>query len=187
TGIATSVNYTVDTQSADTTPPVISTAVVTGNQLVLTYTEAGTLDPAALTGNAGFTIHTASGTAAPITVSSAVVNGAAKTVTLTLSRTVAETETLSIVYTKPESGNGVRDAAGNHAANFNGVIPTHGTPAPADTTPPQLITTGDTTRPKVNGDQLVLSFSDTGNLDPIHKPASGAFTVLVNGVANAVT
>ncbi|MCW8209672.1 hypothetical protein D8B24_22325, partial [Verminephrobacter aporrectodeae subsp. tuberculatae] len=87
TGIATSANYTVATQSADTTPPVISTAVVTGNQLVLTYTEAGTLDPAALTGNAGFTINTASGTAAPITVSSAVVNGAAKTVTLTLSRT----------------------------------------------------------------------------------------------------
>ncbi|WP_322784645.1 SwmB domain-containing protein, partial [Verminephrobacter aporrectodeae] len=54
---------------------------------------------------------------------------------------------------------------------------------------PQLITTGDTTRPKVTGDQLVLSFNDTGNLDAdqAHKPASGAFTVLVNGVANAVT
>ncbi|MCW8170863.1 hypothetical protein D8B22_17530, partial [Verminephrobacter aporrectodeae subsp. tuberculatae] len=183
TGIATSANYTVATQSADTTPPVISTAVVTGDQLVLTYTEAGTLDPAALTGNAGFTIHTASGTAAPITVSSAVVNGAAKTVTLTLSRTVAETETLSIVYTKPESGNGVRDAAGNHAANFNGVIPTHGTLAPADTTPPVFSSAA------VTGNQLVLSFSDTGNLDgdPVQKPASGAFTVLVNGVANAVT
>ncbi|MCW8201165.1 hypothetical protein D8B23_22940, partial [Verminephrobacter aporrectodeae subsp. tuberculatae] len=36
---------------------------------------------------------------------------------------------------------------------------------------------------------LVLSFSDTGNLDAdaTHKPANGAFTVLVNGVANAVT
>ncbi|MCW8177294.1 hypothetical protein D8B25_18540, partial [Verminephrobacter aporrectodeae subsp. tuberculatae] len=184
TGIATSANYTVDTQSADTTPPVISTAVVTGNQLVLTYTEAGTLDPAALTGNAGFTINNASGTAAPITVSSAVVNGAAKTVTLTLSRTVAETETLSIVYTKPESGNGVRDAAGNQAANFDGVIATHGTHAPADTTAPVFSSAA------VTGNQLVLSFSDTTGIldgDPIHKPASGAFTVLVNGVANAVT
>ncbi|MCW8209645.1 hypothetical protein D8B24_22185, partial [Verminephrobacter aporrectodeae subsp. tuberculatae] len=63
------------------------------------------------------------------------------------------------------------------------------TPAPADTTPPQLITSGDTTRPKVTGDQLVLSFDDTSNLDAdaSHTPASGAFTVLVNGVANAVT
>ncbi|MCW8171805.1 hypothetical protein D8B22_22645, partial [Verminephrobacter aporrectodeae subsp. tuberculatae] len=53
---------------------------------------------------------------------------------------------------------------------------------------PQLIITGDS-RPKVTGDQLVLSFSDTGNLDAdaSHKPASGAFTVMVNGVANAVT
>ncbi|MCW8201190.1 hypothetical protein D8B23_23070, partial [Verminephrobacter aporrectodeae subsp. tuberculatae] len=52
-----------------------------------------------------------------------------------------------------------------------------------------LIITGDTTRPKVNGNQLVLSFSDTGNLDadPTHTPANGAFTVLVNGIANAVT
>ncbi|WP_265656120.1 SwmB domain-containing protein, partial [Verminephrobacter aporrectodeae] len=54
---------------------------------------------------------------------------------------------------------------------------------------PQLIITGDTTRPKVTGNQLVLSFDDTGNLDadPTHTPAPGAFTVLVNGVANAVT
>ncbi|MCW8177430.1 SwmB domain-containing protein, partial [Verminephrobacter aporrectodeae] len=179
-------NFSAKPVVADTTPPVISTAVVTGDQLVLTYTEANSLDAAALTGNAGFTINTASGTAAPITVSSAVVNGAAKTVTLTLSRTVAETETVTVSYTKPESGNGVRDAAGNQAANFNGVIPTHDTPAPTDTTPPVLITRP---RPNVNGDQLVLSFSDTGILDgdPIHKPASGAFTVLVNGVANAVT
>ncbi|MCW8177835.1 SwmB domain-containing protein, partial [Verminephrobacter aporrectodeae] len=62
------------------------------------------------------------------------------------------------------------------------------TPAPADTTAPALIITGDS-RPKVTGDQLVLSFSDTGNLDAdaAHKPANGAFTVLINGVANAVT
>ncbi|WP_010108941.1 SwmB domain-containing protein, partial [Verminephrobacter aporrectodeae] len=178
---ATEVN-TSGVSTSDTTPPVINTAVVTGDQLVLTYTEAGTLDAAALTGNAGFTVNTAAGTAA-ITVSSAVVNATAKTVTLTLSRTVAETETVTVSYTKPESGNGVRDAAGNHAANFNGVIPTHGTLAPADTTPPVFSSAA------VTGDQLVLSFSDTGNLDgdPVHKPASGAFTVLVNGVANAVT
>ncbi|MCW8177901.1 SwmB domain-containing protein, partial [Verminephrobacter aporrectodeae] len=62
------------------------------------------------------------------------------------------------------------------------------TPVPADTTAPALIITGDS-RPKVTGNQLVLSFSDTGNLDAdaSHKPASGAFTVMVNGVANAVT
>ncbi|WP_010109420.1 Ig-like domain-containing protein, partial [Verminephrobacter aporrectodeae] len=80
-GDATSPNYTVNTTgpaAADTVAPVINTAVVTGNQLVLTYTEANTLDGAALAGNAGFTVNTAAGATA-ITVSGAVVNATAKT------------------------------------------------------------------------------------------------------------
>ncbi|WP_265655973.1 SwmB domain-containing protein, partial [Verminephrobacter aporrectodeae] len=97
-----------------------------------------------------------------------------------------------VAYTDPTTGNdtnAIQDYAGNDAASFAATEVTNNTPAPPDTTAPQLIITGDTTRPKVNGDQLVLSFSDTGNLDadPTHKPANGAFTVLVNGVANAVT
>ncbi|MCW8209456.1 hypothetical protein D8B24_21150, partial [Verminephrobacter aporrectodeae subsp. tuberculatae] len=172
--------------SVDHTRPALASATVNGSQLVLTYTEANTLDAAALAGNAGFAVSSAAGTPA-ITVNSAVVNGAAKTVTLTLSRAVAHAETVRVSYTKPATGAVVQDAAGNDAANFSDQAVTNNTPA--DTTPPQLITTGDTTRPKVTGDQLVLSFSGTGNLDadPIHKPAGGAFTVLVNGVANAVT
>ncbi|MCW8167441.1 hypothetical protein D8B22_22100, partial [Verminephrobacter aporrectodeae subsp. tuberculatae] len=78
------------TPGADTTAPEINTATVNGDQLVLTYTEANTLDGAALAGNAGFTVNTAAGATA-ITVSSAVVNATAKTVTLTLSRAVAAT------------------------------------------------------------------------------------------------
>ncbi|MCW8171433.1 hypothetical protein D8B22_20585, partial [Verminephrobacter aporrectodeae subsp. tuberculatae] len=163
-------NFSEKPVAADTTPPVISTAVVTGNQLVLTYTEAGTLDPAALTGNAGFTIITAAGRAA-ITVSSAVVGATAKTVTLTLSRAVAETETVVVRYTKPESGNGVRDAAGNQAANFNGVIPTHGTPAPADTTAPEFHSA------TVTGNQLVLTYTEAGTLDGAALAGNAGFTV----------
>ncbi|MCW8177870.1 SwmB domain-containing protein, partial [Verminephrobacter aporrectodeae] len=110
-----------------------------------------------------------------------------KTVTLTLSRTVATAETVTVSYTKPTGDNVIQDAAGNDAVSFSDQAVTHSTSA-ADTAAPQLITTGDS-RPKVTGNQLVLSFSDTGNLDAdaTHKPASGAFTVLVNGVANAVT
>ncbi|WP_010107069.1 SwmB domain-containing protein, partial [Verminephrobacter aporrectodeae] len=94
-------------------------------------------------------------------------------------------------YTDPTTGNdanAIQDATGNDAASFAATEVTNTTPAPADTTPPELITTDDH-RPKVTGNQLVLGFSDTGNLDAdaAHKPASGAFTVLVNGVANAVT
>ncbi|MCW8209653.1 hypothetical protein D8B24_22225, partial [Verminephrobacter aporrectodeae subsp. tuberculatae] len=87
---------------ADNTAPEFSRAAVNGNELVLTYTEAGTLDPAALAGNAGFTVSSNTGTA--ITVNSAVVNATVKTVTLTLSRAVASAETVTVSYTKPTSG-----------------------------------------------------------------------------------
>ncbi|MCW8201021.1 hypothetical protein D8B23_22200, partial [Verminephrobacter aporrectodeae subsp. tuberculatae] len=120
------------------------------------------------------------------------VEAQAKTVTLTLSTAVSHGQTVTVAYADPTTGNdtnAIQDAAGNDAASFAATAVTNNTPAPPDTTPPQLITTGDTMRPKVSGDQLVLSFSDTGNLDAdaTHKPANGAFTVLVNGVANAVT
>ncbi|WP_201766184.1 SwmB domain-containing protein, partial [Verminephrobacter aporrectodeae] len=39
---------------ADATPPVISTTTVNGNRMVITYTEANSLDGTALTGDAGF-------------------------------------------------------------------------------------------------------------------------------------
>ncbi|MCW8209574.1 hypothetical protein D8B24_21805, partial [Verminephrobacter aporrectodeae subsp. tuberculatae] len=87
---------------ADTTPPVFSSAVVTGNQLVISYTEANTLNGATLTGNAGFTVSSTAGTA--ITVNSAVVNATAKTVTLTLSRAVSSAETVTVSYAKPATG-----------------------------------------------------------------------------------
>ncbi|MCW8209846.1 hypothetical protein D8B24_23245, partial [Verminephrobacter aporrectodeae subsp. tuberculatae] len=70
--------------------------------LVITYTEANTLDGTALAGNAGFAVNGATGTA--ITVSSARVNATAKTVTLTLSRAVAQGEAVSLSYTKPATG-----------------------------------------------------------------------------------
>ncbi|MCW8197749.1 hypothetical protein D8B23_04805, partial [Verminephrobacter aporrectodeae subsp. tuberculatae] len=185
TGSVSSDNYAVNTQLPDTTRPALSTATVNGNQLVLTYTEENTLSDATLTGSAGFTVTNAAGTT--IAVTSAVVNAAAKTITLTLGHAVAHGEDVAISYTQPEGAGGVADAAGNSAANFPDMRVTNTTPAPADTTPPQLITSGETTSPRVNGDQLVLSFDDSSDLDPEHKPANEAFAVLVDGVANAVT
>ncbi|WP_010107379.1 SwmB domain-containing protein, partial [Verminephrobacter aporrectodeae] len=115
---ATFVRQTVTNNTpapaADTTPPVFSSATINGNQLVLTYTEAGTLDPAALPGNAGFAVTSSIGTA--ITVQSAVVNATAKTVTLTLSILVTRMDIVNVRYTKPASGAVVQDAAGNAAA-----------------------------------------------------------------------
>ncbi|MCW8171649.1 hypothetical protein D8B22_21785, partial [Verminephrobacter aporrectodeae subsp. tuberculatae] len=111
----------------DNTAPVFNSAAVNGTQLVITYTEANTLDPAALAGNAGFTVSSTTGTA--ITVSGAVVHATNKTVTLTLSRAVTQTETVKVNYTKPASGAVVQDAAGNDAVSFSEQAVTNNTPA----------------------------------------------------------
>ncbi|MCW5219669.1 hypothetical protein D5040_00005, partial [Verminephrobacter aporrectodeae subsp. tuberculatae] len=164
---------------ADTTPPEFGSAVVNGDQLVLTYIEANSLDAAALTGNAGFTVSSRTGTA--ITVSGAVVSGAAKTITLTLSRAVTSVEVVRVSYTKPATGAVVQDAAGNHAANFDGMIATHGTPAPADTTPPEF------SRAVVTGDQLVLTYTEAGTLDAAALAGNAGFTVNTAAGATAIT
>ncbi|MCW8182990.1 SwmB domain-containing protein, partial [Verminephrobacter eiseniae] len=162
----------------DTTPPVLITTgtfvpKVNGTQLVLSYTEANSLDPTALPGNAGFTVTSASPGSTPITVNGASVNAANKTVTLTLSRAVENLEQVSVSYTKPTSGNVVQDAAGNDAANFTDETVNNETP---DTTPPVLIITS-TSAPKVNGTQLVLSYTEANSLDPTALTGSAGFTV----------
>ncbi|MCW8177966.1 SwmB domain-containing protein, partial [Verminephrobacter aporrectodeae] len=82
-----------------------------------------------------------------------------KTVTLTLSRAVANTETVTVSYTKPESGAVVQDAAGNDAVSFSSQAVTNNTPAPGDTTPPVLSSA------TVNGNLLELTYTDASNLD----------------------
>uniref|UniRef100_UPI00023765A6 SwmB domain-containing protein n=1 Tax=Verminephrobacter aporrectodeae TaxID=1110389 RepID=UPI00023765A6 len=179
-GKVTSANYSVDTR--DTVAPLFLSATVNADQLVLTYTEANTLDPAALSGSAGFTV---SSTGTAITVSSAVVNATAKTVTLTLSRAVTSSEVVNVSYTKPTSGAVVQDAAGNDAADLSSQAVTNNTPNPAA---PQLITTA-ADRPQVlNQENVLLQFSHQENpFDTSHGPVKTDFTVLVDGVPNVVT
>ncbi|MCW8209121.1 hypothetical protein D8B24_19335, partial [Verminephrobacter aporrectodeae subsp. tuberculatae] len=192
TGTADSANYTVDTRLPDATPPAFSSAAVNGSQLVLTYTEAGTLDPAALAGSAGFTVSSTTGTA--ITVSGAVVHATNKTVTLTLSRAVTQAETVKVSYTKPASGAVVQDAAGNDAVSFSEQAVTNNTPAATDTTPPAFSSAA------VNGSQLVITYTEANTLDAAALAGSAGFTVssstgtaitvssaVVNGAAKTVT
>ncbi|MCW8167329.1 hypothetical protein D8B21_21270, partial [Verminephrobacter aporrectodeae subsp. tuberculatae] len=180
---------------ADTTPPQLiitgdSRPKITGNQLVLSFSDTGNLDADAghKPANGAFTVLV-NGVANAVT--NVTVGAQAKTVTLTLTTAVTTGQTVTVAYADPTTGNdanAIQDAAGNDAPSFAATEVTNNTSASADTTPPQLIITGDS-RPKITGNQLVLSFSDTGNLDAdaTHTPANSAFTVLVNGVANAVT
>ncbi|WP_010110206.1 SwmB domain-containing protein [Verminephrobacter aporrectodeae] len=162
----------------DNTPPVISTAVVTGSHLVITYTEANSLHGAALTGNAGFTVRSSTGTA--ITVTGAVVNAKIKTVTLVLSRTVTHGEVVVVKYAKPASGPMVQDAAGNDAASFDDQAVTNNTPETTDNTPPVISTT------TVIGNQLVLTYTEANSLDGAALPGNAGFTVR-NSTGTAIT
>ncbi|WP_265597361.1 SwmB domain-containing protein, partial [Verminephrobacter aporrectodeae] len=148
--------------------------MVRGIGMVINFIEANTLLVTALTPSTAFTVSSSTGTA--ITVNAAVVHSTLRAVSLFLDREVAETETLTVSYTKPESG-GVQDVAGNYAANFSEKPVLH-----AEDTPPVLSSA------VVNANQLVLSFDDANQLaDPYRGPAGDAFAVLVGGNAIAVT
>jgi uncharacterized repeat protein (TIGR02059 family) len=125
----------VTNNTLDTTPPVVSTATVTANQLVLSYTEATTLD-AVNTAPIGAFAVTAGGSANAVT--SVVVNAAAKTVTLTLTTAVVAGQAVTVAYTDPTAGNdanAIQDAAGNDAASFAATSATNLTPAIPDPEP----------------------------------------------------
>ncbi|MCW5290265.1 hypothetical protein D5041_14790, partial [Verminephrobacter aporrectodeae subsp. tuberculatae] len=176
------INRAVTNNSAaDTTAPVLSTATVSGRNLVLTYTEASSLglDATNTAPTAAFAVSSASGVA--ITVENVTVNPTAKTVTLLLSRDVDSTEAVSLGYTKPAGDNVLQDAAGNDAANLRDLAVTNN--SGADTTAPVLNTA------TVSGHDLVLTYTEASSLglDATHTAPATAYAVSsASGVAIAV-
>ncbi|MCW8209360.1 hypothetical protein D8B24_20655, partial [Verminephrobacter aporrectodeae subsp. tuberculatae] len=163
----------------DTTPPVLSSATVNGNLLELTYTDASNLDARKTAAASAFEVGSVGNAA--IRVDSVAVSG--KTVTLTLSRTVAGGETVKLNYTTPTTGNNViQDVAGNDALDLTSQTVSNLVP---DTTAPVL---GSAT---VNGNVLVLTYIDAAGLDALKTATSSAFAVSSAGNAaisvNSVT
>ena len=123
--------------AADTTPPVFASATVNGSSLVMTYTEANTLDATNVPAANAFTVsggHNVTGVA---------VNAAAKTVTLTLATAVANSESVTVAYTDPTTGNDVnaiQDAAGNDAVTLAAMAVTNNTPVPTNHAPTGAVT-----------------------------------------------
>lgn len=116
----------------------------------------------------------------------------AGTVTLTLSAAVRADQVVQVSYTDPSAADdaaAIQDSAGNDVPSFN-VTPVNVTvqavppPPPADRTAPVLVSP-----PTVDGDKLVLTYSDANSLDDNerHIPETGAFTVLVDGVSPGVS
>src|SRR6218665_1525306 len=153
------------------TPPVCTSATVTGTQLVLRFdtdnldeTEAGRPSPGAF----DVLIH------GPTRASALVVtvNSANKTVTLTLDRTVAPGQKVTVAYTDPTNGNdprAVQDAAGNDATSFSA------RPVTNDTTAPVLA------EATVDRNRLVLRYTENDRLDRVNPAPATAFTVTAGG------
>ena len=173
---------TVTVAYADTAPPVFASAAVNGTSLVMTYTEANTLDATNKPLPSAFTVS-------GHTVTLVTVNATSKTVTLTLGTAVTNGETVTVSYTDPTGGNDtsvIQDAAGNDAATITTQAVTNNTP---DTTAPLFASA------TVNGNTLVLNYTEANTLDATNKPLPAAFTVsghtvtavAVNAAAKTVT
>ncbi|GEM_PF-1058966 len=166
------------TVAPDTTAPVFAGATVNGSSLVLSYTEANSLDATNLPATSDFTV-TAGGAA--VTVSSVAVDAAARTVTLTLASAVTHGQSITVGYTDPTAGNdgnAIQDAAGNDAATITGQAVTNNTP---DTTAPVFASA------TVDGALLVLSYTEANGLDATNLPATSAFTVTAGGTLVTVS
>ncbi|NUB28299.1 DUF4347 domain-containing protein, partial [Azospirillum brasilense] len=135
TSTLTGVSATV-TVTAPPPAPVLQSAAVTGDSLVLTYDVA--LDSANPPAPGAFTV-TVGGT--PVTVSGVAVDGANKTVTLTLGQVVAYGDTVSVSYTDSTAGDDANaiqaGTGGSDAASFTGQSVTNTSPDPS-TTPPSV-------------------------------------------------
>ncbi|MBX3589106.1 MAG: hypothetical protein KF796_20945 [Ramlibacter sp.] len=115
----------------DAVGPVVTSAAVNGGTLVLSYTDASALDAANVAAPGAFAVVSAGASNA---VTGVVVDGAAKTVTLTLATAVTVGQAVSVAYTDPTGGNdlnAIQDVLGNDAASFGAMTVVNNTPAPA--------------------------------------------------------
>ncbi|MCW8171565.1 hypothetical protein D8B22_21330, partial [Verminephrobacter aporrectodeae subsp. tuberculatae] len=169
---ATAVTNNTPAPTADTTPPVFHSATANGDKVVISYTEQNNLADVTLSGTGGFSVYRHGPPAERFHIKSVVVNGAANTVTLTLEHVpVSYGEGVSVSYAKPESGNGVQDVAGNHAASLPITRVTNITPAPGDTTPPVFSSAA------VTRNQLVISYTDANSLDAVTLAGNAGYAV----------
>ncbi|TXN24098.1 SwmB domain-containing protein, partial [Methylobacterium sp. WL9] len=179
TGGAGTLSFSVNTVTApsDTTPPVYQSANVNGATLVLTYNEA--LDSANPPAPGAFAVRVGGNLVA---VSSASVNSAAHTVSLTLASAVTASQSVTVAYTDPTAGNdilAIQDLAGNDAASLGAMSVPNTTPPAGDTTPPVYQTAS------VNGTSLVLTYGEA--LDASNTPLPSAFAVTAGGNAVGVS
>ena len=150
-GLPHDANHKVDGTLPDTTPPRLSRTVVDGATMRLAFNEA--IDTAASLANSDFTVKKTPPGGTEETVGlrgSPAVDGAA--VTLTLAQAVRGADTgVKVSYRRsPDTGDRLRDEAGNEVADFSDEPVANS----EDTTPPELV------RGEIDGGTVTLYFSE---------------------------
>ncbi|MFV3075469.1 SwmB domain-containing protein, partial [Niveispirillum fermenti] len=171
-GISATVNVTVPN------PPIVQSAAVDGSTLVLTYDQA--LDATNVAQVGTFGVNASGGMHPGVVIVTAVaVDSANKTVTLTLQRPILSTETVTVSYTDPTSGNdtlAVQNIDGDDAGSILNMAVTNNTSPPVG---PALVSA------TVNYTSMTLTFDDF--LDQLNAPLSMAFSVSVDSSPVAVS
>ncbi|WP_374468925.1 SwmB domain-containing protein [Phenylobacterium sp.] len=138
----------------DSSPPTLSAATVNGAALVLTWSES--LAVAGPPAAGAFTVMVAGSAMA---VTGVTVNGAARTVTLTLATPVAQGQAVTLAYADPTGGNdanAVQDIAGNDAASFGATAVTNNTPPPPTPAPSEPLPPPPPPAIGTSGDDVVI-------------------------------
>jgi uncharacterized repeat protein (TIGR02059 family) len=115
---ASLVNQAVSNQTQDNVAPLFGSARVNGNTLTLTYTDANLLDTVNLPAVNAFALGGTTATVSSVTASN---SSGVKSVMLTLSAAINNSDVITLSYTDPTSGNDVnaiQDNVGNDAASL---------------------------------------------------------------------
>ncbi|MBG9388448.1 SwmB domain-containing protein [Caenimonas aquaedulcis] len=161
--------------------PVFQGADVDGATLVLHYADLNGLDAVNGPVAANFAVTVKGAARAVQTVA---VDSAAHTVTLTLAKAVLFGDAVTVAYTDPtaaDDAKAIQDSVGNDAASLAATAVTNNTVEVPDTTGPEFVSAN------IDGNVLVMTYDDAGQLDVEHPPLVGAFTVKVDGVAVAIS
>ena len=173
--VSPAVEAYVTARTADAIAPAVATRTIVGDTLTITYTEAGGTD------GVGAALHTkekAAPTDFAVLVNSAAnvvkyLTVVAKTVTLKLTTAVVHGDTVTVAYTQQVSGvNQIKDLAGNKAIDFTAASVTNNT---VDVAIPVIDTA------EITADRLVITYTDTSNLDATNKALPAAFAVVIDG------
>ena len=171
------IAQSVTNNTPDVTPPAFASATVNGNNLVMTYTDANLLNTSIAPVSA-FTVTNA-GVANPVIA--VAVDANAKTISLTLTNAVKNSQPVNVEYTDPTVGddvNAIQDAAGNDAASLTIRSAVNNTP---DVKAPVFASAM-----VIGGNKLVMIYIEANELNTI-TASIDAFAVTSGGVSNPVT